>query len=185
MPRGLGEDPLTRKRKASRQAASRFAADGTVPGPSGLSSAPQYPLQGGTALNSLPPRPSAHNDVFFRKRSESGPAPANPVPVPEPEAHATSEPAVAPPVVVEPVAPEPALPRPIEVAPAIAPPPTEEPKMAVSEFAPQESAPKEELVAAQPTAPAAAAPALPPATHAEPAPQEGGILKRLFGRFRK
>jgi|GEM_PF-3295671 hypothetical protein len=185
MPRGLGEDPLTRKRKASRLAASRYAADGPAPGSSGLGSPSQSPLQGGAALNSSSSRPTAHSDVFFRKRSESGPASSSPAPVHEVEEQAISEPEFAPQVVAEPVVSEPILPAPIEVAPAIPSPPIEEPVVSIPESAPQASAPHEEVVSAQPAAPAPAAPERAPAAHVEPAPQEGGILKRLFGRFRK
>ena len=174
MPRGLGEDPLTRKRKASRLAASRYAADGPAPGSSGLGSPSQSPLQGGAALNSSSSRPTAHSDVFFRKRSESGPASSSPAPVHEVEEQAISEPEFAPQVVAEPVVSEPILPAPIE-----------EPVVSIPESAPQASAPHEEVGSAQPAAPAPAAPERAPAAHVEPAPQEGGILKRLFGRFRK
>jgi len=185
MPRGLGEDPLTRKRKASRLAASRYAADGPTLGSSGLGSPSQSPLQGGAALNSSSSRSTPHNDVFFRKRSESGPGSNSPAPVHEVDDQTISEPAVAPQVASEPVASEPVLPEPIGVAPAIVSPPIEEPVVSISESAPQAPAPHEEVVSAQPAAPAAAALESPPAAHAEHAPQEGGILKRLFGRFRK
>ena len=184
MPRGLGEDPLTRKRKASRLAASRYAAGGPTPGSTGLGSPSQSPLQGGAVLGSSSRR-TVHNDVFFRKRSESGPASSSPTPVHEVVEQAISEPSVAAQVVAEPVVAESVLPDQIEVALATTSPPIEEPLASITESAPQAPAPQEEEVSGLPVAPVAVAPENPPATHAEPAPQEGGILKRLFGRFRK
>src|SRR5208282_6153999 len=136
MPRGLGEDPLTRRRKTSRRAASQFGAGGPVPGSSGLGSLSHSPVQGGSAFDAPSSRPTAHNDVFFRKRSESGPTSTSPASVLEVEEPAISEPAVAPQVIAEPVVAEPIVPDQIEAAPAVASPAFEESVVSVPESAP-------------------------------------------------
>ncbi len=185
MPRGLGEDPLTRRRKASRLAVSQFAAGGPVPGSSGLVSPSQSPAQGGAAVDVFSSRPTAHNDVFFRKRSESGPTSISPPPVQEAVEPAISEPALATASIAEPVVAEPSIPDSIEAVPAISSPTFEEAAQSVSEPAPQAPLTPEEVAPAKSVAPDLAATERSAPAHGEPAPQEGGILKRLFGRFHK
>lgn len=177
MPRGLGEDPLSRKRKGSRRA---IHPGETVPGralATPLSDSPLGVTAGPAASRSL-----SHNDVFFVKRSATGtfpgpyddaPAIAEPVsPPPEAAVQSVSAPAVPEIAARETHANE--IPAAEPVADAVPETPAQG---TPAEAAPIEPAPKQQEAAAPEPAHAETA-------SANPA-QEGGLLKRLFGRFHR
>lgn len=136
MPRGLGDDPLSRGRKAKRAAKSPDVVAASA------GSAPEAPI-------SAPgPASSSYNDVFFQRRSEPAieatvtAAPAAPA---ESEVAIATLPAAEPQAVtVQAVAPEPAVvaavpPEPIVVE---APPVQAAPVVAVRSEQPAQEAPK-------------------------------------------
>ena len=119
-------------------------------------------------------RPTNYNDIFFRKRSESDTAPKDTSSLqPEPAAMAN----------VHEEAPVASTPAPMEATPA--PLPIESPVVATTELATGEMQHAPEN---QPTA--SLEPAATPAVSGEGMTEhkeahEGGILKRIFGRFHK
>jgi hypothetical protein len=163
------------------------------------------PAQGGTSVDVSTSRRGSHNDVFFRKRSEgatsvgdaiSSSAPAEPLESAYPVASAVLanlvavEPVTAEPIAVETPITDPILPEPIEASPALEAPVLVRPEAFVPDPVPEVSLVHEDAEGAQPAVPAVETPANQPAPVVEvhaavPSPQQGGFLKRMFGRFRK
>lgn len=183
MPRGLGEDPLSRQRKGSK----RFAAQSASASHSSQSASAVATEQGppqGAVVDASSSRPASYNDVFFRKRSEGAavasgsgasqepsdltvsPSAAAQQPVPGVEASALpeSEPAEA-----------------MSAAPAAPSVPIAAPEAHHVQQDAQFSAPVVQSTEAAANPP----PADEKADGGNPTPQQGGLLKRIFGKFRK
>jgi hypothetical protein len=209
LPRGLGDDPLSRQRKSARRKATH--PDTTVvQGPSTSGDLQAVAL---VDASPSPSQTSSYNDVFFRKRSEDGipggnpelpreaaMTDASPLSLPVTSVQPTSlEPALAEPVASE-LTPGPSVAQPTSLEPALAEPVaselTPDPQtiepVAPSDPGPAVNAPvsadelTNEATAAVPAAPAAVIDPTPVTeTPATPEHQSGGFLKRMFGRFRK
>ncbi len=169
MPRGLGEDPLSRQRKRS------VRTHQPAEGPSSLPGGAQFALPGAKGGIS-------HNDVFFKKRSEAASLATSPVGI---GGSAERAPAVSVAVQESPETPavQAFLPNPVvahasetqSVVPPAAPATTQ--VVAVHDTPPVAAAPE--------LAPVKSEPAIPDVRPAQAKDKEGGLLKGLFRRFRK
>ncbi len=174
MPRGLGEDPLTRQRKSGKRSAAQSAS--AVVADSG---APREQMVDATSS-----RPASYNDVFFRNRSEGAAAASGSGAGLIQDGQTMSPSAVA----QQPVS-EVEASRSPEGAPAESPttafaaPPAEVPTSEIPSV--QQDAPAAFLVASPPDAAPSPPPAPENADSANRGPQQGGLFKRLFGKFRK
>jgi hypothetical protein len=185
LPRGLGDDPLSRQRKSARRKATH--PDTTVvQGPSTSGDLQAVAL---VDASPSPSQTSSYNDVFFRKRSEDGIPGGNPE-LPREAAMTDASPLSLPVTSVQPTSLEPALAEP--VASELTPDPQTIEPVAPSDPGPAVNAPvsadelTNEATAAVPAAPAAVIDPTPVTeTPATPEHQSGGFLKRMFGRFRK
>ena len=176
MPRGLGEDPLSRHRKASRRAPLQAFAISSRTGD--LS-----PLRSGQeGVEASSSRTSSHDDVFFKKRSDDVPAVAASEPLETLPERSASPSAAAPPTIEEPAAVGSAAAAPqLDILSAVPPVPPEQAQTMDVPAAQQEPAATEP----QATVATSARPAMAESRPAPEEPRKGGFLKRLFERFGK
>ena len=183
MPRGLGEDPLSRKRR-SASARKQSGISGSVsrtpnagadgPGSVSQSSAFQPVVQG------IPAVP-AYNEVFFQRRADEGSidnvmvtsVTANPEPV---GIVATPEPIVDT---------APAAPQEIEPVESVVSEPEQELREAVAPAVAAAPLAVEVRPTETEAAPSIAVGAIEAPPHAPPENQKGGFFSRIFGRRRK
>lgn len=182
MPRGLGEDPLSRKRRSAstrKQSNATGSASMTAAGADGPGAASQsFTFQ--TSVHGIPAAP-AYNEVFFQRRADDGSTGASMVgsitAVPEPvEVVTTIEAAID----TAPPAPEAA--PPVESAVSA---PAQEVREAVAPLVETTAA----LVEVKPTeaeiAPPDAAVVIDEPPQASPENQKTGFFNRIFGKFRR
>lgn len=184
MPRGLGEDPLTRQRKANRRAGRHSASVATASNASGGVSSVKSEAGERIAPNASSSRPASYNDVFFRKRSEIDAVTAS-----VGFSQGMTMPAISASATAHQVASEPEPAEPPASANAAEPPAAAAPVPSVPVHEPVDSSPQL-IPMAVPVVPAADAEVGQSSVRTEAQatiiePHEGGFLKRLFGRLRK
>jgi hypothetical protein len=180
LPRGLGEDPLSRKRRsiaARRQTGATGSVSATVavgvegPGSSSQSAALQPSAQG------IPGAPS-YNEVFFQRREDEING-AGPVAYPD-----AVEVVTAPHPIVETAPPATSVEVPVESVVSVPREETREPvaPAPLIETTPDAVEANSPVTISAPSVDAAVV-AEPP--RAPPETQKGGFFNRIFGKFRK